>query len=261
MTTTSKWERMAVLSPARSGELQEQKSMFDDCWGTVVDLDIRMEEDQEDGTFYNQLFTTVKIDNTDLTFDERTSLPTNKETGELLRDENGALVRPNKNSKYGQQEILFNSLGIPWEGLIENIMGLHGHWLRKGVRKTREDIAAEKAARDRGEKVKRDWSQVPYGRYLIEWDKYDNEIRRLAGLPAITVSAASLQRAVEEVQGPSGTIEDVADGLSFIQLINKVRSSHKGLQPQATRDNLSRLVTEGILRLDDSGIYHKVGGE
>src|SRR3990167_2205442 len=266
----NKWERLAVLSPAVSGELVAQTSLFDDCWGTVVDIDIALGEDEVEKRFYNQQIITVRIDNTDLEFTERASVPTDPETGELAKNEDGSYKRPARSSKIGVQETLYNNLGVPWEGSIANIMGIHSHWLRKGVRKTRDDIEAEKEARARGEKVVRDRNEVPYGRYLVEWDYYDNDVRKAQGLPPILVTAekvgvvkAGSDKQLDQIS--SVKIEDLVDGKTFMELLKIVRTQYPDMQSQATRVNLTKIGRDGTLELVEGGkngvIYNKVRGE
>lgn len=244
MTMEDKWARLAVLSPARSGEMPEQKSLFEDFWGVVTDIDIQLKEDEDDKRFYNQQVLTVLIDNTDMSVEERSSLPTDEATGALKANEDGSLVRPHRNSKAGQQEILYNSLSVPWNGEIANILGIHGHFLRKGVKRTREDIAKEQAARAAGEKTKRD-NSVPYGRYLVEWDRYDNDVRRRAGLAPITEVASA-----KKVEAAAETPEfvDLADGKTFIEILTEVRTKYPALTPMAKREEINRMVSEGSLR-------------
>lgn len=260
VNSSDKWARLAVLSPARTGAMPEQKSLFDDCWGTVVDIDIQMREDEDEMRFYNQQVLTVLVDNTDISFPERGNLPTNEATGELKVDEEGKLVRAHRNSKVGQQEVLYNSLSVPWEGEISNILGIHGHFVRKGTKRTREDIAREQAARAAGEKTKRS-NEPPYGRYLVEWDRYDNDVRKRAGLPAITATASSIK--VEAVQGDVPAIEELAEGRSFIELLTEVRTKYPSLTPMTKREEMNRLVSDGVLREsieDGKTIYRRVEG-
>lgn len=253
--TVNKWDMLSVLSPAKTGALQEQKSLFDDFTGTVVDIDHRVGESEEDGRFYGQAVFKIQIDGSDLEVEERWNMPTDDKTGEPSRNEDGELQRPSARSKWGRFEGLMATLEVPWAGDVSNLLGIHGHWIRKGSKKTRADIEKEqedrKAMIARGEKPpKRDQNEFPFGRYLVSWDFYDNDVRRSVGLQPITATSESGGKAevgTEKVADPDSELVSLADGETFLNLLSKIRESRKEMTPYAKREELERLVSIGRL--------------
>lgn len=258
LVESNRWSELDAMSPAKTGALKETPSMFDDFHGTVVGIDQRTGEDEEDSRFYRQCIFQLQIDGTDTLVEERWNLPTDPKTGEPLTD-NGGLVRPNKTSKAGRQEVLYDTIGVPWDGSIANIMGIHGHWVRKGIRRTRADIEKERADRqaalDRGERpVRRPREEFPYGRYLVSWDYYDNDVRRTAGLAPITFKGVPEDTA--PTKGLSGedldtAIVSIVNGRTFLEALEEARNNHPELVRHFQgRGVVERLVAEGKLDRD-----------
>lgn len=253
--TTVPFNDFDVLSPAVSGKLAETPSAFDDFWGVVTGFTAKVGEDEEDGKtrFYRQMTMNIRLDVPigDVTeMWETYNLPTDPKTGEPLRKEDGSIVRPNKNSKWGVQEVQFDtSLGVPWEGNVMNIVGLHAHFVRKGTRVTRDDIAAGKRA-PRGE--------PPYGRYIVEWDHYDNGVRQAAGLAAITTTFKSVveeavagnttaDTATVSEEDARATVAKLAIGKTFLEQYQVIRKDYPDLAQYASRDAINQLVKDGLL--------------
>src|SRR3990167_122829 len=266
--TTNKWDMLSVLSQAKTGALKESASLFDDFTGTVIDIDHRVGESEEDGHFYGQAVFKVLIDNTDLEVEERWNMPTDEKTGEAARDADGELVRPGATSKWGRFEGLMSTLAIPWAGDVANLMGIHGHWIRKGTKRTRDDITKEqedrKAMIERGEKPpRRDRNEFPYGRYLVSWDFYNNEVRKSVGLTPITSTSESGGK-VESggtVDDPDSELVQLADGRKFLDMLAFIREDRKDMMPFAKRETLERLVEGGRLTKEATKggtIYHAV---
>ena len=242
-----------VLSPAVSGKLQENPSAFDDFWGVVTGFDAKIGEDEEEKRFYRQTVMNIRLDTPigdTVDMWESYNLPTDGKTGEPLMREDGTPARPNANSKWGVQEVQFDTaLGVPWEGRAENLIGLHAHFVRKGTRITREDIAAKKRA-PKGE--------PPYGRYVVEWDHYDNDVRKQAGLKPITVTFKGVQESavkatpVAEVAPVSdddgrAAVARLAIGKNFLEQYSAVRKDYPTLAKFATRDAINGLIADGLL--------------
>ena len=266
---TNKWDMLSVLSPAKTGALKEQTSLFDDFSGTVIDIDHRVGESEEDGHFYGQAVFKVLIDNTDLEVEERWNMPTDDKTGQPARDADGELIRPGATSKWGRFEGLMATLEIPWAGDVSNLMGIHGHWLRKGTKRTRDDIAKEQADRkamiEAGEKPpKRDRNEFPYGRYLVSWDYYNNEVRKSSGLAPITGTSSSgghIEASTVTIEDPDGELVQLADGRKFLDLLAYIRENRKEMMGYAKREELERLVEAGRLTKESTKggtVYHAV---
>ena len=253
----NKYGYLDVVSPASGGKLIENPSAFDDFWGTVIDLEVRMGEDDVDKRFYRQLVAKIRLDvplGATSEMEERYNLPTDDKTGEAKVDEHGAPVRPNVTSKWGVQEVQFDtSLGVPWQGRGENLLGLHAHFVRKGTRVTRDDINAGKRA-PRGE--------PPYGRYIVEWDHYDNDVRQQHGLEAITETFANVQKSSAKVPVASSNsvsasilesvdlariVARLAEGKTFLDQYSQIRRERPDLAQHATRGAIAELVTQGLL--------------
>ena len=243
------WDQLDVLEAGKTGELKENPSIFNDFWGTLINTEFAMNEDEESGRFYRQAVDTIKIDDMDLEVTEKYNLPTDPKTGEALRNEDGSTARPNKNSKWGVQEGLYAAMQLPWEQTVAGRIGIHGHWIAKGTRLTRADIAAGKKS-PKGEPV--------YGRYMVEWDRYNNDIRKQFELPAKTETKESLSVpvAVEEVALPSdpeAAVVMVANGKTYLEFLKEVRAKHPSLADVSSREHLERLVEKGMLQKEQTG--------
>ena len=250
----NKYGYLDVVSPASGGKLIENPSAFDDFWGTIIDLEVRMGEDDVDKRFYRQLVAKIRLDvalGATSEMEERYNLPTDDKTGEAKVDEHGVPVRPNITSKWGVQEVQFDtSLGVPWQGRGENLLGLHAHFVRKGTRLTRDDINAKKRS-PRGE--------PPYGRYIVEWDHYDNDVRQQHGLEAITETFASVQKSSvpasvftsgavpTEALDRSRFVARLAEGKTFLDQYSHIRREHPEIAQHATRGAITELVAQGLL--------------
>ena len=248
---TNKYSDLDVLSPAVSGKLQENPSAFDDFWGVVTGFEAKVGEDDAEKRFFRQMVMNIKLDTPigdTVDMWESYNLPTDPKTGDpLVNEATGEIARPNASSKWGVQEVQFDtSLGVPWEGRAENLIGLHAHFVRKGTRITREDIAAKKRA-PKGE--------PPYGRYIVEWDHYDNDVRKQAGLQAITTTFKQVQSSsVEPAEKTAGAPVDpqilvakLAVGKGFLDQYSGIRKDHPELGQYATRDAINNLVKTGLL--------------
>ena len=259
---TNKYSELDVLSPAVSGKLQENPSAFDDFWGVITGFEAKVGEDEAEKRFFRQMVMNIRLDTpigdtADMW--ESYNLPTDPATGEALVHADGTFARPNATSKWGVQEVQFDTaLGVPWEGRAENLIGLHAHFVRKGTRMTREDIAAKKRA-PKGE--------PPYGRYVVEWDHYDNDVRRQEGLDAIATTFKAVQEQAASTPVGSGvvdtaplteasaraTVATLAIGKTFLEQYGEVRKDHPGLAKWATRDAINGLVSDGFLVEADAG--------
>lgn len=245
---------LVVMSPAVSGKLVTNPSAFDDYWGTVLGFGFRLGEDTDDKRFYRQMVMDVRLDDPigDATeVRESYNLPTDPKTGGPLLNENGEPARPNANSKWGVQESQFDtSLGIPWEGEVRNVIGLHAHFTVKGTRLSRDDIAKGKRA-PRGE--------PPYGRYIVEWDHYDNDVRARAKLAPITTTFKNVQESAIAPTAPDGSatlastdprleVAKLAHGKMWIEVFSLIRREHPHLAQYADRDAFASMVKDGLLK-------------
>ena len=268
---TNKYSELDVLSPAVSGKLQENPSAFDDFWGVVVGFTAKVGEDEAEKRFFRQMVMNIRLDvpiGDTLDMWESYNLPTDPATGEPLVHADGTVARPNATSKWGVQEVQFDTaLGVPWEGRAENLIGLHAHFVRKGTRMTREDITAKKRA-PKGE--------PPYGRYVVEWDHYDNGVRGQAGLEAITTTFKNVQESAvtppPAADGSSSTtpgapltedgarrsVAAMAIGKNFLEQYSEIRKNRPELGKFATRDAINSLVADGLLveeEVDGKTVY------
>ena len=258
-----------ILSPAVTGDLHETPSAFDNFWGVVTGFESRVGQDETSAEkrFFRQLVMTIRLDTPigdTVDMWESYNLPTDPKTGEPLIDpKTGRPARPNASSKWGVQETQLNtSLGVPWEGMAQNLIGLHARFERKGTRMTAADIAAKKRA-PRGE--------PPYGRYIVEWDHYDNDVRRAAGLAAITTTFSQVQAGAEKPAAPEVKavnegearmfIAKGAIGKNFLEQYAEVRANMPELAKFATRDAINQLVADGVLVEEDTGgkVVYKAG--
>ena len=255
-----------VLSPAVSGKLQENPSAFDDFWGVVTGFESKVGEDENEKRFYRQMVMNIRLDvpiGDTVDMWESYNLPTDGKTGEPLVHPDGTVARPNATSKWGVQEVQFDTaLGVPWEGRAENLIGLHAHFVRKGTRLTRDDIAAKKRA-PKGE--------PPYGRYIVEWDHYDNGVRQQAGLKPITVTFKNVQESAVSTPVVSASaatptdenesrrlVASLAVGKNFLEQYSAVRKEHPELNTWATRDAITGLISDGLLvesEVDGKTVY------
>ena len=243
-------EDIDVLSPAKTGALVVTPSKYEDFWGVVTGLTSGgVEVDDESGRFYRQAHLNITMDEGGDEIDERYPLPTDEKTGDPKVGEDGKPVRPNATSKWGRQEGLFGTLGIPWEGDTSNLVGLHAHFVRKGVRVTREDIAAGKRS-PRGD--------FPYGRYIVEWKDYNNQIRTVQGLDPINDTYESIKAAAVGVDRGTAAPVDAGEGLvaaaklavghNYLDALTLIRRDHKALAEFFTRDTVVQMITDGLLK-------------
>ena len=243
-------EDIDVLSPAKTGALVVTPSKYEDFWGVITGFtSAGAEVDEESGSFYRQIHMTITMDEGGDEIDERYSLPTDEKTGELKLNEDGKPLRPNATSKWGRQEGLFATLGVPWEGDTANLIGLHAHFVRKGVRITRADIAAGKRS-PRGE--------FPYGRYIVEWRDYNNQIRQAKGLAPITATYDEIKAAAVAMDTPAtpapASLEEgleaaatLAVGKNYLDALTTIRRDHKNLADFFTRETVMKMVADGLL--------------
>jgi len=255
-------------------------SAFDDFWATITDMAHVTGEDEERHEFYRQIEFTLRFDSPigDVAdTPERFNMPTDRKTGGSLVDETGKPVLPSETGKWGRFYAVLDTLGVPWEHKPSRLLGLHAHFQRKGTRVTREDIAAGKRAA-RGE--------LPYGRYVVEWDGYDNAFRQSRGLSSITETAAATTPpasnpasdiapgvvhvgTVQEAPVLTASSEDplevqaaiLAAGKDFFKVLGAIRTSHKHLAPYANKGALDKLVDDGLLAKEtvDGKEVYKLG--
>jgi hypothetical protein len=268
-----------VLSPSKTGELTKQVSLYDDFVGTLVDIEPGVYENEETGRItqiisFKWEFDEPNAQGEKIEVDQRYFLPTDEKTGELLIDEaTGQVKRPATNSVWGRQEAQFPTMGIPWEGNVMNLLGIHARVQRKGERVTRDQINAERAAKARGEKVaRRPQSDYPYGYYIVSWDFYNNQVRTSKGLEPILATYAQV---AESAKGPESSgapisedqakvqVAKIAIGKDFLSTLSEVRANHKDLMKFATRDAIAELVEEGMLQENqdpkDGGVVYSAG--
>ena len=242
-------------------------SAFDDFWATITDMAHATGEDEERHEFYRQIELTLLFDapiGDVADTPERFNMPTDRKTGGQQVDDEGKPILPSETSKWGRFYAVLDTLGVPWEHKPSRLIGLHAHFQRKGTRVTREDVAAGKRA-PRGE--------LPYGRYVVEWDGYDNALRQSRGLSPITETARkpvevghSVEAALTtlDAQAPAATeppevqVAMLADGKDFFKVLGAIRTSHKHLAAFANKGALDKLVDDGLLAkqvVDGKEIY------
>lgn len=220
----------------------------EDYWGIVVGYKFGMgefENEEEDDAGNKQVVKRVQY---------RMSVETKKDDdgssqfefynlnpgtdGELKRDEVGALQRPHNASKWGRQEVLLQTL-IKF-GELDDLVGLHAHWQTKGTRITRDEIAAGKRS-PRG--------SLPYGRYIVECDGYNNTMRRENGLQA---------RQLEKQEVRKGTADEALElivGKTRVDALNALSKAGMTIE-YVTTESLSKFVDSGMLVLKDK-VYER----
>lgn len=238
-------------------------SAFDDFWATMSDMSQVLGQDEERHEFYHQIEISLLLDSpigSVADVQEKFNMPTDRTTGRPLLDRNGAPVVPNETSKWGRFYAVLDTLGVPWEHKPSRLIGLHAHFQRKGTRLTKDDITAGKST-PRGE--------LPYGRYVVEWDGYDNALRQSRGLSPIlltptppvattsTVSDDSAQVPAND-SDPDIAAALLADGKDFMRFLGAVRTTHQSLKAYGSKGALDRLVDDGLLKksvVDGKEVY------
>ena len=235
-------ELKRAFSPG-SGELAGNTfENAEDYWGVVVGYSFGMKEfeDDKDPTkkrIQASMSLESKKDDDGSSQFEFYNLNAG-EDGEFRRVEGGELQRPHSASKWGRQETLLQTFTTFSE--LDDLIGLHGHWQTKGVKVTKDDIAAGKRS-PRG--------SLPYGRYIVEADGYNNTIRRERALEARKIEKTEVRKTTEE------EALGVIVGKTRVDALNALSKNGMSIEFVST-EKLTRMVEDGVLVLKDK-IYEK----
>ena len=241
-------DELAAFGPA-AGELGVPVNPYNDFWGVITGFSVtdaeqtkfkdgkktdekwilrvmRMEILMDDGRVHNEDFT----------------LPYDKTTGVILTNADGSIKRPDRNSKWGRFESILVGSGLDY-GHPNDLIGLHAHFLARSVwGEGRNPIEVK-------------------GRYIVEYDGYNNDHRKSLGLskretekcvvtfpePPVVTATTEADKAKKE-----RTALALMPGRTRVEILTALTKN--GLSPKFLQpDYLAKLLTDKVLRLDDDG--------
>lgn len=246
VTNFTEQDELAVFEAA-TGPLDESGGL-NDFFGTIVDYNMDTAKAFDGVGLKRQLKITTQVDaaysksGATFTTNEWFQMPSNKD-GTPKVDAAGKLVRPHKNSKWGRQEMLLKSLGVPYGGKLDGLIGLHAHFQEKNL-SLEERVQAGKEATVEQYDVK--------GRFLVAWDGYDNQIREARGLTPITMTATS------SAAQATGTGDPETDALSLliregslIHYVSAIQKERPDLTAFANKPTVDAWKDKELVRLDN----------
>jgi hypothetical protein len=226
---------------------------FDKFWGTVMDAEVKLSEpSNEEGKtgFGPQLTLIIQPDEANFPVYERFRLPTDRKTGEAKR-------LANTNSKLGKflQQVR-EVAGVDTSAGVNSIIGAHGLFDTKGVKLSREDVTE-------GKRIP--FGELPHGRYLVEVDYFDQQVRAAKGLPpkgieATPATAVATAPAATQALNPEEEAMGILHGKTFLDYVAEM-GKHPHLAAFKKRTQVEAWLADGLVTAEGTGvktIFHVV---
>lgn len=197
MTSLTKDQILNLFDNIVAGDLEEEQARgTDKFWGVLMDIEFKEAGVSDSGFEYGPQMTFIlQPDELNFPVYERFNLPVDKKTGQPKS-------QANPNSKLGKfLQMVRGTCGVDTNDGLAGLIGIHGLWDTKGTKQSKDDIDANK---------KRPFGELPYGRYLVEVDYFDNAVRGAKGYPAkqFTPAAQAAPEPSNDGSAPAAGGED-----------------------------------------------------